>query len=190
MVIQVLSSNSSSNSSTCSINKQKGVVLVVSLVFLVALTAVAVALMQNTTTNMKMSGASEEKVVAKQGVVSAIDEYIFKQVTGGTGNNGFAKPIATFKDADGNPIAKPIDFGVGGDLPISNKNGDGDIDSATLSLANNQFMQEADCPHSRSASSAQVFTCNVLRIQISRKYGRNDSSTVEVNSGIAQHLLK
>lgn len=175
---------------TSSMNKQKGVVLVVSLVFLVALTAVAAALMQNTTTDMKMSGASEEKVVAEQEIVSAIDEYISAQVTSGTGNNGFAESIATFKDADGNPIDKQIDFGVGGDLPISNKSGVGDIDSATLGLANNQFMQEADCPHSRSASSAQVFTCNVLRIQISRKYGRNGTSTVEVNSGIAQHLLK
>ena len=173
-----------------SIKKQEGVVLVVSLVFLVALTAVAAALMQNTTTDIKMSGASEDKVVAEQELVSAIDEYIFTQVTGGTGNNGFAEPIGTFKDADGNPIKKPIDFGAGGDLPVSNKSGAGEIDSATLSIANNEFMKEVDCPHSRSASSAQVFTCNVLRIQISRKYGRNGTSTVEVNSGIAQHLLK
>lgn len=186
MVTQMLKNNHA----TYSINNQKGVVLIVSLVFLVALTAVAAALMQNTTTDMKMSGASEEKVVAEQEVVSAIDEYIFRQVSSGTGNNRFAEPIATFKDADGNPIDKLIDYGVGGDLTISNKSGAGDIDSATLGLANNQFMQEADCPHSRSASSAQVFTCNVLRIQISRKYGRNGTSTVEVNSGIAQHLLK
>lgn len=179
-----------SNPLAFAIKKQQGVVLVVSLVFLVALTAVAAALMQNTTTDMKMSGASEEKVVAEQEVVSAIDEYIFSQVTAGTGNNGFAKPIATFKDADGNPKAKEIDLGASGDLPVSNKGGAGNIDSATLDIANNQFMQEADCPHSHSASSAQVFTCNVLRIQISRKYGRNSTSTVEVNSGVAQHLLK
>jgi hypothetical protein len=179
-----------SNNLTCGINKQKGVVLIVSLVFLVALTAVAAALMQNTTTDMKMSGASEEKVVAEQEIVSAIDEYIFSQVTAGTGNNGFAEPLATFKDADGNSIDKPINFGVGGDLPISNKSGAGYINSATLGLANNQFMQQADCPHSKSASSAQVFTCNVLRIQISRTYGRNGTSTIEVNSGITQHLLK
>ncbi|NQY87316.1 MAG: pilus assembly PilX N-terminal domain-containing protein [Colwellia sp.] len=186
MVTQLLTSNNL----TCSINKQKGVVLIVSLVFLIALTAVAAALMQNTTTDMRMSGASEEKAVAEQEIVSAIDEYIFSQVTAAMGNNGFAEPIATFKDEDGNPIDKLIDFGVGGDLPISNKSGAGYIDSATLGLANNQFMQEADCPHSKSASSAQVFTCNVLRIQISRKYGRHGTSTVEVNSGVAQQLLK
>jgi type IV pilus assembly protein PilX len=179
-----------SNNFTYGNSKQKGVVLIVSLVFLVALTAVAAALMQNTTTDMKMSGASEEKVVAEQEVVSAIDEYIFSQVTAGMGKNGFAQPIGSFKDVDGNSIAKAIDLSIDGDLPISNKKGTGDIDSATLSLANNQFQLEADCPHSKSASSAQVFTCNVLRIQISRKYGRNKTSTVEVNSGIAQHLLK
>ena len=158
---------------------QQGVVLIVSLVFLVALTAVAAALMQNTTTDMKMSGASEDKVVADQEVVGAIDEFIYNQVTSGTGNNGFAKPIATFQDGAKN---------IKGELTVANK--DGDIESATLDLSNNEFMLEADCPHSKSASSAQVFTCNVLQIQVSRKYGRNRTSTVEANSGISQQLLK
>ena len=51
-------------SSHVTLKNQQGVVLIVSLVFLVALTAVAAALMQNTTTDMKMAGASEEKVSA------------------------------------------------------------------------------------------------------------------------------
>jgi len=161
------------------LNKQQGVVLIVSLVFLIALTAVAAALMQNTTTDMKMSGASEEKVIADQEVVSAVDEFIFKQVTSGSGNNGFAKPVATFKDGAKDIIAE-----------LTSTNKYGDISTASLDLANNQLQLEADCPHSKSASSAQVFTCNVLLIQISRKYGRNGTSTVEANSGIAQHLLK
>lgn len=161
------------------LKKQQGVVLVVSLVFLIALTAVAAALMRNTTTDMKMSGASEEKVVANQEVVSAVDEFIFKQVNAGAGNNGFAKPVETFNAGAKNIISE-----------LTKANKDGEIDAASLNLANNQFQLVADCPHSRSASSAQVFTCNVLLIQISRKYGRNKTSTVEVNSGIAQHLLK
>ena len=57
---------------TTNIGSQKGVVLVVSLVFLVALTAVAAALMQNSTIDMKMSGASEEKTVALQEVVLSL----------------------------------------------------------------------------------------------------------------------
>jgi type IV pilus assembly protein PilX len=162
------------------LKKQQGVVLVVSLVFLIALTAVAAALMQNTTTDMKMSGASEEKVVAIQEAISAVDEVIHEQVTGISADNDFAAPVVYYQLNGAKDVS--------GDLSVTNK--DNDITAATVNLANNQFMLEAGCPHSKSASSAQVFACNVLIIQIDRKYGRNGTSTVQVNSGIAQHLLK
>lgn len=158
------------------LKNQQGVVLVISLVFLVALTAVAAALMQNTTTDMKMSGASEEKVIADQEVVSAIDEFIFRQVTNGAVNNGFEEPVATFQAGAKDVLAE---------LTSTNKHGD--INSASLDLDNNQFHLEVPCPRSINASS-QVVGCNALRIQISRKYGRNKTSTVEVNSGIIQQF--
>lgn len=158
--------------------KQQGVVLVVSLVFLIALTAVAAALMQNTTTDMKMSGASEEKVVAVQEAVSAVDEFIFNQVAPGA-TNEFAAAVATFQ---GGMKTMP------GEIPtLWDAN---NFDPPELDVANNEYMLEADCPHSRLASSAQVFTCNVLRIQVNRKYGRHNTSAANVNSGIAQQLLR
>lgn len=152
-------------------SKQQGVVLIVSLVFLVALTAAVAALMQNSTTDMKMSGASEEKVEATQEAVSAIDEVIYNQVAPGK-TNDFAKPLVSF----------PITEGL---LPNTKTSA-----TASVDVINNTYELEADCPHSQSASSAQVFTCNVLRVQVSRKYGRDDNSEIEVNSGIAQQLLK
>ena len=151
--------------------KQQGVVLIVSLVFLVALTAAVAALMQNSTTDMKMSGASEEKVEATQEAVSAIDEVIYNQVSPGKSND-FAKPLVSF----------PITEGL---LPDTKTSA-----TASVDVINNPYGLETDCPHSQSASSAQVFTCNVLRVQVSRKYGRDDNSEIEVNSGIAQQLLK
>lgn len=160
------------------VSHQQGVVLVVSLVFLIALTAVAAALMQNTTSDMKMSGASQEKVVATQEAVSAIDEIIFNQVTPGA-VNGFAAAIVTFANGDIDMMAN---------LTVTND--DNDFASAALGVTNNPFMLEADCPHSKLASSTQVFTCNVLRVQVNRNYGRNATSTVNVNSGIAQQLLR
>lgn len=166
------------NLSNSSFESQQGVVLVVSLVFLVALTAVAAALMQNTTTDMKMSGASQEKVIATQEAVSAIDEIIFRQVTPGAINE-FAASIVTFKDGDKDMMT---------DLSFTNK--DSEFDSATLNVVNNEYFLEADCPHSKLASSTQVFTCNVLKIQVNRKYGRNQTSAVNVNSGISQQLLR
>ncbi|WP_231731486.1 PilX N-terminal domain-containing pilus assembly protein [Colwellia sp. TT2012] len=159
-------------------NKQRGVVLVVSLVFLVALTAVASALMLNTTTDMKMSGASEAKVVANEEAFGATDELIFRQIGPGE-RNDFALPIVNYANGDSDVLA---------DLVQSNTNND--VITATIGLANNQFVLVSDCPHSRSASSTQVFTCNVLRVQVTKVYGRNQTSTVQVNAGIAQQLLR
>ncbi|WP_232769033.1 PilX N-terminal domain-containing pilus assembly protein [Colwellia sp. Bg11-28] len=168
------------HSSNQSRNKQRGVVLVVSLVFLVALTAVASALMLNTTTDMKMSGASEAKVVANQEAFAATDELIFRQVRPAAGGrNDFALPIITFANGNRDVLV---------DLVQSNTQND--VTSATIGLANNEFVLESDCPHSRSASSTQVFTCNMLRVQIIKVYGRKQNSTIQVNSGIAQQLLR
>ena len=157
---------------------QQGVVLVVSLVFLIALTAVAGALMQNTTIDMKMSGASEEKLVATQEAVSAIDEIIFNQVSPGV-TNAFAASLVTFQNGPQSMTAA---------MPITNA--DNDFSSATLDVANNPFMLEPDSPAPQLASSTQVFTCNVLRVQVNRNYGRTNTSSVNVNSGIAQQLLR
>ena len=121
---------------------QKGVVLVVSLVFLVALTAVAAAMMQNTTTDMKMSGASQDKVVAVQEAISAVDEIIFNQVSPGK-TNEFAASVATFKDGEKSLTSE---------MPSmwdSNK-----YDPPELNVTNNQYMLEADCPSSKLASSS------------------------------------
>jgi Tfp pilus assembly protein PilX len=164
-----------SNVKIASRHQQKGVVLIVSLVFLIALTAVAAALMQNSTSDMKMSGASEEKVVATQEAISASDEVLFRQINGGQGNNAFASNMVLF------PLT------VTSTLSKTNTGSD---TTANINIANNALALEADCPHSRSASSAQVFTCNVLRVQVVRKYGRKNTNNVVVNTGVAQQLLR
>jgi Tfp pilus assembly protein PilX len=153
------------------VKKQQGVVLIVALVFLIALTSVAAAIMQNTTTDMKMSGASEDKVIATQEAISSIDEVIYRQVNGGSGNNGFSSAIVKFP------------------LTLTETNS-GNTTTASVDITNNEFELEADCPHSTSASSTQIFTCNVLRVQVSRHYGRTKTNEIVVNSGVAQQLLR
>lgn len=154
--------------------KQGGVVLVVSLVFLVALTAVAAALMQNSTTDMKMSGASEEKVVALQEVVSAVDEVVFNQVGPGK-DNSFSRPVV------GNfPITDQAIL-----LPGTVTQADARVD-----VANNTYNLDIACPHLKMASSTEVFSCNMLTVRANRTYGRTGKSTISADSGIAQQLLK
>lgn len=147
--------------------KQRGVVLVVALVFLIALTAVAGALMQNTTTDIKMSGASEEKVTAVQEAVSSTDELIYNQITKSDGDNNFTLEVNAY------PITPAV--------TAANT-------TTEISVANPNNLT-ASCPHQKSASSIQVFTCNVLQIQVNRQYGRSNNQTITVNSGVSQQLL-
>ncbi len=149
------------------LKQQQGVVLVVALVFLVALTAVAAALMQMTTTDIKMSDASQEKVIATQEAISAIDEVVFDQINTPNQANGFAASNATFPI---NPVV---------DVPNT---------SAEIAVATPNDLV-VDCPHSRIATSNDVFKCNALRIRVTKLYGRSNTSTIQVTSGIAQQIL-
>lgn len=150
------------------IHKQQGVVLIVSLVFLVALTAVASALMLNTSTDIKISGASEEKLIATQEAISALDETVADQITSGTN-------LFTLQSYP----AAGLDILTIGSVSIN---------SAKI-FNNNVNNVLADCPHARLASSNKLLKCNVLRIEVTNKYGRNNTSEIDARAGIAQQLL-
>ena len=125
------------NLSYSSYNSQQGVVLVVSLVFLVALTAVAAALMQNTTTDMKMSGASQEKVIATQAAISAVDETINNQVN--------LQAVNIFTQG----LNKVPSYTSAELLPATTKT----ESSASASVIKNPLFEEFACPRSKIASS-------------------------------------
>lgn len=156
------------------IETQKGVVLIVSLVFLVALTAVAAALMQNSTSDMKMSGATEEKTVANQEVVSAIEEVVYNQVT--SVDNFFARPTT-----DENFPILNADL-----LPDTLTKA-----TATVDIADTEYNLVKKCPRmeSEDSSSDGTFDCVYLTINVNRVYGRKDNSNIAAESGIAQQIL-
>jgi Tfp pilus assembly protein PilX len=153
-----------------SINQQQGVVLVVSLVFLVALTAVAAALMQNSTTDIKMSGATEEKSVALQEVMSAADEVIFDELFAGN-DSRFNRPIT----GDNFPV-NAADL-----LPNTVTNS-----TAQITVANTSKT----CPHSLNPSSDDKVSCNNFTVTTTRNYGRNNQNILRATSGIAQKISK
>ena len=162
-------------------NKQRGVVLIVALIFLIALTAVASALMLNTTTDMKMSGASEIKVVATQEAFGAMDEVFFRQVRPAVGSsNDFILPIVVYQNGARRNVK----------ADLVNANMHGDITSASIGVENNQYNLEVICPpvSSDEASSSGVAFCNILQVQINKRYGRNNTSVVQINAGVVQML--
>lgn len=149
---------------------QYGVVLVVSLVFLVALTAVAAALMQNSTTDMKMSGATEDKSVALQEVISAADEVIFNELAPGVVNR-FALPI----NGDNFPVV------AANLLPGTRTNA-----TAQINVANNSQA----CPglSGDNNSSQAAISCNNFRVTTTRNFGRNNRNVITVTTGVSQQF--
>lgn len=157
---------------------QKGAVLLVSLVFLVALTAVTSALMQNSTVDLKMSGASEIKTIASQAAVSAIDEVISNQVSPGQVNL-FARSV----QGDNYPIGiQPGQQNLL--LPGTNTGA-----TANITVANNRFNRDLSCAHRKEPSDINTFACNKLRVQVNRPYGRENNSNIQVNSIVLQDLI-
>lgn len=147
------------------IKPQRGVVLVVSLVFLVALTAAGMALMSSSTLDIKMAGATEDKVIATQSILGASDEAIRNQVTKQSSINNFTKALTTY----------PVDITVTTDVT------EAEIDSV--------LEHVADCPARKLATSVQIFKCNILELKVEKSYGRFDNNKVGVKNGIAQQLL-
>ena len=161
------------NSKYGNATRQQGIVLVVSLVFLVALTAVAAALMHNTTADMKMSGASEDKVVAIQAAVSGVDEIINNQLNI-QATNVFTQGLNLVPGYTSAQL-----------LPASTKT----KATASASVINNPLFEEFACPRSTVASSVGIIECNFLQVQVQRPYGRSNTSNVVVDANIAQQLL-
>ena len=147
--------------------KQQGVVLIVALVFLISLTAVASVMMLNSTTDMKISGASEEKLIATQEAISAVDEAIADQIR--SNDNLFSK--FTF----------PAEVTT--------------IDSVTINDANirnhNIPRLVVPCPRMmvQEASSVGKLDCNMVILEVNKRYGKNNTSNVNVKAGIAQQLI-
>lgn len=152
--------------------KQRGVVLVVSLVFLVALTSIAAVLMQNATTDMKMSGATEEKSVAQQELFSAVDEVIYNQVFRVGGINNFAHSETFFDLQPDRTIALPVSF-------------DNTVASVRLS---DGFAIPKGCDRMLNASSANIFNCSSFEVNAIKTYGRNNNNEIEVNAGIVRKV--
>lgn len=155
-------------------HKQKGVVLIVTLVFLVALTGVAGALMQSTTSDMKMTSASNEKVIATQAAISGIDEIVDNQINQ-RDVNLFAGSLQELVAASSAELL-PADSKIGAE--------------ASAAMINNPTFEEKKCLRGErgNGNDEDTRTCNIFELRVTRAYGRNDTSTVSVNALISQEL--
>lgn len=143
------------------LKQQKGVVLVVALIFLTALTSVAVLLVSNSTSFMTLAGASEERTIAIQEAVSGVDKAIALQADG---NDEFER-----KSYPEEGIAVAV-----GEM----------VDSAIVTRTTENNIP-VPCSNSHLPSSDSK--CNVLTLTVTNTYGRRDS-VITVQSTIEQEL--
>ena len=144
--------------------RQQGVVLIVALVFLIALTAVAAALMQNTTTDIKMAGASQEKAIVTQETISEMERVIYNEYRKVDGKNALS-----------DIIVGEITF------PVTN---DQTMNASAVNA--NVYGFDVSCPRNTQPTSGMK--CSIKRVQVTQTYGRDNNHAVQVNSGIAQEL--
>jgi len=83
-------------------------------------------------------------------------------------------------------LTSPNNLFVGRSYPVP-VNTVNNVSVTDVSIVNaNPTNLEAGCPHQRHATSGLV--CNILRVQVNNNYGKNNTSNVNVNSGIAQQM--
>ena len=145
--------------------KQQGIVLIIALLVLVTLTVVASTLMKNTTIDIKISGANQEKWLATQEAINAINDVTVNQVNG---INYFALTEADY----------PYNIALGN----SNIN-------ANIELVNNQSFN-VNCAHSNTATSINMIYCNHFIVTVRKKYGRSYNQSIVVKAGVSQQIVK
>jgi len=149
-------------------NNQSGVVLIITLVFLVALTAVAAALMQNTTSDIKMAGANQEKAIVTQETISEMERVLFnerRRVNGG---------VNTFASINAEQVlitTQPL------------------ITQATAIPANVNNL-DIPCPRDVKGTSDGILKCRNVRVQVVRTYGRDNNQNIDVRAGVIQAFPK
>ena len=148
------------------IAQQRGVVLVVALVMLVAITGVAVALMISSGIDNKMMSSAQEAQVAMNEAVGAHDEAYNSEIIQVGGQNQFTLRID-----------------VGNSLPVkeSGANTGGNIQTYSA------IPEATTCPPSHFPNSGSLL-CTFSRVVTNTNYGENGQA-IRIQSVVAQQIL-
>jgi len=155
--------------------KQKGVVLVVSLVMIIAVTGIAVTLLSSSSIDLKMMSAAQESEVAIARVKADSELTIVQEKKAAADENRLLFEPGKF----------PADLATGLDVTPAGA-------SSSVTIYNsNQGPSLLDCPI--IVNPTPGIKCNMLRIEATLNYGKLDSNSkgkhsISVNSGIAQEM--
>ena len=147
-------------------NKQQGVVLVVALIMLIAITGVAVALLVSSGLDNKMMSSAQEAELALNEAKGAHDEAYSREVNQFGGQNQFA-----------------LDIPVGTTL-VAKENQPNSVGTITAYSA---ISTPTTCSHSAKGYSAAI-ACNYSRVITDTTYGEV-GQTIRIQSVVSQKVL-
>lgn len=145
---------------------QGGLVLFVALIFLLIITILGVALLTNSSMDVKMAGAASDRTEALQTANGVLDDVIMNAVTSeaflkstGDYNNGLAVNTG-LTDEGGNARQAVVHFDV-----------------------------EASCPRSENGTGTDTFVCRHFHDVSEVTFGRRNLGRLEVTNGVSQPLI-
>ncbi|NQZ11237.1 MAG: hypothetical protein HRT35_29140 [Algicola sp.] len=147
------------------LNKNKGFVLMVSLVMVIAITSIAVALLSASSMDMKMAVAFEDREMATHVARGGNDQLFYDAVNRTVNSQNY---FAAFPGSQN-----------GSNYTSSH----GAVSTVSWASANHV---ETDCP--RSKAPTQGLMCNYLQATTVKTFSPSNANQINVVSGIAQQV--
>ncbi|MFC3033904.1 pilus assembly protein PilX [Pseudoalteromonas fenneropenaei] len=146
-------------------SKQRGVVLVVAMVMLVAVTAVAVTLMSSSSIDLKITNAAQEREAADLLLIGEVQRVIAEQAAQGQASLFLRKK---------EQIPQGVSF--------AGQNGSQNV----LTSLNNGPL-DLRCP--RQYGYTEGVVCNFTQLETTIEYGSKSRHKVTIVTGVSQEIL-
>ena len=146
--------------------KQQGVVLIVALIMVVAVTGIAVTLLSSSSVDIKITNAAQERGVAENVFMGDVQNIIANEASA-RGNSRFFLNKEQIGDAG-------INLGNLGD-------------TTNRMFNRNEGPLPLNCP--RRFDDTEGLKCNMIEINSVIKYGSKSKHNLTITTGIAQQML-
>ena len=147
-------------------SRQHGVVLIVALIMVVAVTGIAVTLMSSSSIDMKITNAAFEREEAENVLMGNVQQIIANEAKKGSASH-FLYTQAQIPDGDAIVLEK--------------------IDNTTSTMNNlNNGVLDLPCP--RRFNFTEGISCNMVQVNSTITYGSKSKHTITITSGIAQEM--
>lgn len=144
---------------------QKGVVLIVALIMVVAVTGIAVTLMSSSSVDIKITNASQEREVAENELIGVVQQVISNEAAKG-GNSAFLMKATEIPETG-------FDMGNLGDT------------ANNLTNLNNGAL---DLPCPRKYNFTAGVSCNMVQVDSTISYGTKSKHALTISTGVAQEM--